>query len=125
VCFNINIGLCKYKHCTTENPALNLVAGGNNVFYGIANNDGTGASVSGAVYSWNPSSNSYVAVVDNIPNPAGTPVVASDDWQEQNGFCRNGQAYLTQNSDRSGKSWSDSTCYWEIGNWGDSIKCAS
>jgi uncharacterized repeat protein (TIGR03803 family) len=61
-----------------ENPALNLVAGGNNVFYGIANNDGTGTSGSGAIYSWNTSSNSYVAVAYNILNIAGTPVVAND-----------------------------------------------
>ncbi|MCX8513945.1 MAG: hypothetical protein ORN24_00070, partial [Burkholderiales bacterium] len=60
-----------------ENPALNLVAGGNNVFYGIANSDGIGGGF-GVVYSWNASSNTYAAVADNIPNIEGTPVVASD-----------------------------------------------
>ncbi|MEN9391241.1 MAG: hypothetical protein RL017_539 [Pseudomonadota bacterium] len=60
-----------------QNPAFNLVAGGNNVFYGIVNGDGSSFNT-GAVYSWNDASNSYAAVADNIPNIAGTPVVASD-----------------------------------------------
>ncbi|MEN9391529.1 MAG: hypothetical protein RL017_827, partial [Pseudomonadota bacterium] len=61
-----------------QNPALNLVSGGNNLFYGIVNNDGTGTSGSGAVYSWNASSNTYAAVTANIPDPIGAPLVAKD-----------------------------------------------
>jgi uncharacterized repeat protein (TIGR03803 family) len=67
-----------------QNPAFNLVAGGNNVFYGIANGDGDGGGTSlgsiegGAVYSWNPATNSYAALAGGVPNLAGTPVVASD-----------------------------------------------
>jgi uncharacterized repeat protein (TIGR03803 family) len=80
-----------------ENPALNLVTGGNNVFYGIANNDGTGTSGSGAVYSWNASSNTYAAVAANIPNIVGSPVVASDGsiyvLSSQGGSDPNGALY--------------------------------
>jgi uncharacterized repeat protein (TIGR03803 family) len=67
-----------------QNPAFNLVAGGSNVFYGIANSDGGGGGTNlgsiegGAVYSWNPATNSYAGLVGDIPNPVGTPVVAGD-----------------------------------------------